>query len=312
MKTVFLLNPAAGRGRGLDKLKDKITRVAESSAIDYEVHITEFIGDAENYVRKVSRENPDEKCLFVACGGDGTFNEILNGASGNKNAVLSIVPIGTGNDFVRNFPDCGDFTDIEKLLAGHEVSCDAIKYSGKIGGIVQERYCGNMINIGFDSNVVDLTQRLKTKPLVSGTNAYILSVLIVLIKKAGANLRIEADGELIHEGKLLLSTVANGAFCGGGMKSNPLAAIRDGKMDINIAGDLGRLRFLSLFPKYSKGEILDVRGIDKYLKHKKAEKLVITPLDGMMRLCSDGETGTAEKIELEVVPDFFRFRLPLR
>ncbi len=310
MRTVFIINPAAGRGNGIKKLKEKINRAAESTGLVFETHTTEFIGDAEIYTRRLLRESPKESFRFIACGGDGTFNEVLNGAAGNKNAVISVIPIGTGNDFIRNFPDCGDFNDIEKLLTGREVCCDAIKYSGKIGGIAQARYCGNMINIGFDSNVVDLAQRLKTKPLISGTNAYILSVLAILIKKSGADLRIEADGELIHNGKLLLSTVANGSFCGGGMKSNPLASIHDGKMDINIVGNIGRMKFLSLFPKYSNGSVLDVPDIGKYLKNIKASKLTITPLNGLMRICSDGETGTSEKLELEAVQDSFRFLIP--
>lgn len=73
--------------------------------------------------------------------------------------------------------------DIEAQLTGTVMACDAIRYSGMLDGRVQTRYCANMFNIGFDCNVVDLTAKLKTYPLLAGSMAYLMAVLCILIKK---------------------------------------------------------------------------------------------------------------------------------
>ena len=79
-----------------------------------------------------------------------------------------------------------------------------------------------MFNIGFDCNVADMTAKMKKKPLISGSMAYLFSIFAILIKKKGANLKIELDDIVKYEGPLLLTSLANGCFCGGGIKSNPL------------------------------------------------------------------------------------------
>ena len=76
-----------------------------------------------------------------------------------------------------------------------------------------------MFNIGFDCNVVDLTAKLKTYPLLAGSMAYLMAVLCILIRKKGADLRVELDGEVYEDGPVLLTALANGSFCGGGVKS---------------------------------------------------------------------------------------------
>ncbi len=84
-----------------------------------------------------------------------------------------------------------------------------------------------MFNIGFDCNVADMTANMKKKPFISGSLAYLLSIFVMLIKKKGAKLLIELDGEKKYCGPLLTS-LANGSYCGGGIKSNPLVSIKDG------------------------------------------------------------------------------------
>ncbi len=70
-----------------------------------------------------------------------------------------------------------------------------------------------------------LAATLKTYPLLSGSLAYLMAILAILVKKKGANLKVEVDGEVKHDGPLLLTAVANGCFCGGGVKSSPMASI---------------------------------------------------------------------------------------
>ena len=310
MKTYFVINPAAGSGIDTNSLIPSVTEAAVNCGQEVFFYETKCVGDAERFTKELLAENTSEELRFIACGGDGTFNEILNGAIGSPNAVISVFPSGTGNDFVRNFTEAGDFRDINALLQGSVIDCDAIEYSGVIDGDFRIRYCGNMFNIGFDCNVVDKTSELKTKPLISGSFAYLMGVAVTLIKKKGADLKIVADGKVLCDGPLLLTSIANGSYCGGGVKSNPYADVQDGKIDISVIKDLGRLRFITLFPKYQKGTHLDAPNIDDLVTNLKAEEITITPRRGVMRLCVDGEIYTTEGILFRIQPGAFRLLVP--
>lgn len=306
MKTIFIINPKAGKGKGLDKLKDEINKAAESLGVEVGFYITKAIGDAEKFARLVCQEaqdeGSDEELRLIACGGDGTVNEVLNGIVGYKNAVLGIVPIGTGNDYVRNFPKNCDFMDIASQLQGYTAKSDIMKYSGQIGGKEQTRYCINMFNIGFDCNVADLTSTLKQRTFLSGSGAYLAAVAGMFIQKKGAKLKVELDGEVVKDGQLLLTAIANGGFCGGGVYSAPTASINDGKMDVNVILNISRLSFLHKFPYYSKGTHMGLPNLDNFLLFRQCKKAVITPLDDSMRLCADGEIVDAGQVTIEMVP----------
>lgn len=306
MKTIFVINPKAGTGKNLDKRKDEITKMAAELGVEVGFYITKAVGDAEKFARLVCEEaqgtNPEEELRLIACGGDGTVNEVLNGIMGYKNAVLGVVPIGTGNDFVRNFPENVDFLDIKSQLQGYTMKSDVIKYSGIINGAEKTGYCINMFNIGFDCNVADLTQTLKTYPALNGSMAYLAAVVGMLVKKKGANLKVELDGEVVENGPLLLTAIANGGFCGGGVNSAPTASINDGLMDVNVVYNISRINFLKKFPYYSKGTHMELPDLDQFLLFRQCKEAVITPLDGTMRLCVDGEIVDAGEVKMEMMP----------
>ena len=302
MKTVFIINPCAGKKNDLDSLIESIK--GASCGRDVTVYLTKSPGDATGYVKSFCAENGGGR--FIACGGDGTLNEVLNGVIGYEGAEVGVIPVGTGNDFCRNFGRDYDFFDIPSIIDGTGVRCDAIRYTNKCG----EGYCLNMFNIGFDCNVADMTSEIKKKPFISGSFAYFVSILLMLIKKKGAELRIELDGEVHHDGKLLLTSVANGSYCGGGIKSNPLADITDGLININIIKNVSRLRFLTLLPYYMKGTVLEKKGVHRFIASENCKSIRISPKGGKMRLCVDGEITDADETVFEIIHNAFTFVLP--
>lgn len=306
MRTVFVVNPKAGQGKGISKIINSIKEVAEKVRADVEVYVTKAVGDGERFVREYCRENGGAR--FIACGGDGTLGEVLNGAIENQDSEVGVMPMGTGNDFCRNFHATKDFMDIEAQIKGKSVKCDAIRYHTDNANAY--RYCANMFNIGFDCNVADMTAKMKTKPFISGSLAYLISIFAILIKKKGANLDIQLDGEIKHRGKLLLTSLANGSYCGGGLKSNPLASVNDGFVNINIVKNISRLNFLTKLPFYMKGTHIRLKGIERVIYSTKCKKVVIEPKDGRMRLCADGEISDAGRTEFEIVHNAFNFVVP--
>ncbi len=317
MRNIFIVNPKAGQGKGDEKFTEKLKAAGKRNGKNIEIYTTAGIGDAEVLVAQLAAErdengNSDEQLRIFACGGDGTLNEVLNGVlkSGAKNLAIGVIPIGTGNDFCRNFSAPEVFMDLDAQLNASEFECDAIRYSGMLAGSPQTRYCCNMFNVGFDCNVVDLTAKMKTYPLIAGPMAYLLSVFAIFVKKEGANLKIEAEGEVVHDGQLLLTAAANGSFYGGGVKCAPEAKLNDGLLDVNIVTDMPRMKFLKLFPHYAKGTHLEVPGIESVLYTAKVKKFAITPNEDTMRLCTDGEITDAGRVEAEVMPKAFTFLVP--
>lgn len=307
MKTVFIINPLAGQGESFF-LADPYGIEALPNQGNIEIYITRFPGDATEYVREFCRKNGGAR--FIACGGDGTLNEVLNGVIGFEDAEVGIIPFGTGNDFCRNFKTDGLFEDLMAQVNGETVKCDAIKYTTETDGGTVEGYCANMFNIGFDCNVAAMTAEMKKKPFISGSLAYLVSIFVTLIKKKGANLKIEIDGKECHNGRLLLTSVANGCYCGGGIMSNPLASVCDGKININIIKNVSRIKFLTLLPHYMKGTFTKLKNIEKIITGAKCTEIVITPIEGKMKICIDGEITDAGRTKFEICPSVFNFVVP--
>ena len=306
MKTVFIVNPKAGKKNNIDALVERIKSAAESIMADVEIYKTRAVGDACEFVRGFCKKHG--KARFIACGGDGTLGEVINGAVECEGAEIGVIPMGTGNDFVKNFD--GNFQDIKAQITSKSEKCDVIRYTTECDGEKRVGYCANMFNIGFDCNVVDAMERIKKNTLASGSLAYFLGIFTTLVKKKGANLEIELDGNVRHKGKLLLTSIAHGCFCGGGVKSNPAACVHDGLMNVNIINNVSRLRFITLLPYYMKGTHLGLKGIEKVISNVGCKEIVIRPIGGKMRLCTDGEITSAGETRFEIMPDGFSFVVP--
>ena len=123
-------------------------------------------------------------------------------------------------------------------------------------------------------------------------------------------MKIELDGETVHNGEVLLTSVANGCYCGGGIKSNPLASVKDGFININIVKNISVFKFLSLLPDYMKGTFLSLKNIDKIILSKKCSKVSITPYEEKFKFCNDGEIEKAGKTEFEIIHNAFNFVIP--
>ncbi len=314
MKHIFIMNPASGSVSRRDRLVESINAAVKEVGADHKIYFTKHQGDCRRYVGEICSKYEAESrpVRIYGCGGDGTVNEVVNGAYGYENVELGIIPMGTGNDYIRNYGEVSDFRDIRRQLAGTSVYSDAIRYRAEYKGVVTEGYCANMFNIGFDCNVVDLTARVKRWPFISGSLAYLVSVVIMLVKKKGADIRIEYSDGHVKDGKILLTAVANGCYCGGGVKGVPYCDLNDGLMDVSVINDISRNFFIRVFPSYAKGTHPEKKSMikKKVLEYTKEKTLTITANGESLRLCTDGEITTQKRIEFSAVKDAFRFIVP--
>lgn len=313
MKHIFIINPEAGPGKGIEKLIGNIAVTCKKEKVDYIIHKTRCREDSLNISRKIAESLKGEEGRFYACGGDGSLNDVLNGIVDFPNVSLGAVPIGTGNDTVRNFPEAGDFKSVMAQLRGNTVPVDVIKYEGIIDGTFQSRYCINMFNIGLDCNVVEMATNIKNKAFFKGHTAYLMSIVAVLIKKKGVSLEMIADGEQICNGEKMLCSIANGSYCGGGIYSSPQSSMNDGYFDINIVDDVSRSKFIRLFPHYKKGTHLEHEMAKDIFHTRKCRHLEIKPINSEeLTFCTDGEIAVTKGLNMDLIEKKIKFVLPLK
>lgn len=311
MKHYFFVNPVAGKGNQSNELIEDIRTAMQSSESEYEIILTEPNRESEARARDIAEGLNGEAARFYACGGDGTANEIASGVIGFDGVEMGIVPIGSGNDMIRNFPDSGNFMNVRSQINGKSREVDVMKFMSIVGGEEQTGYCLNMFNIGFDCNVVETALNLKKKKFFSGA-AYQTAIFLNFVKKKGACLDIYEDGKQIREGKMLLCAISNGSYCGGGIKSAPQAMVDDGYFDLNIVNDVSRLKFIKLLPKYKEGTHLEVDGIDKIIYVKKSKQLSLKPKGTKdFGICIDGEISRTEGINIEICEKALRLIVPV-
>ncbi len=125
MKTVFIINPMAGQGTNTEKLIDKIQEVSFFLNKNVGLHVTSSPGDAELFVKEYCKIHGAAR--FIACGGDGTLGEVVSGASECSDAQVGVIPLGTGNDFCRNFARGSKFSSISAQIEGKTTKCDVIR-----------------------------------------------------------------------------------------------------------------------------------------------------------------------------------------
>ena len=112
MHYCFIINNEPGKSGNAEVIRNGIESL--QNPIDYELHLTTAEKNATEFVREYCAENPAKETCFVACGGDGTINEVATGMVEAKNKHLAVLAYGSGNDFIKYY-EGKDFRDIERL-----------------------------------------------------------------------------------------------------------------------------------------------------------------------------------------------------
>ena len=301
MKYCFIINGRAGKKTDIDALVKKIKSSCEKKSVEHDIFVSQSIESTDKYVADTAASTQGEVAFF-GYGGDGTLCKTVGAVKKldpeYKNRVfVGIIPAGTGNDFVNNFENKEAFFDIESQIDSTPIEIDLLKCN--------DVYSVNMINIGFDCHVVCKKEAIGRKKWLPRKFAYIFSLIITLVKKPGVTVKYSGESE---EKKLLLTTFANGCFCGGGFLSNPNARLNDGLIDTIAVKNIGRLKFVSLVGKYKKGKHLDGT-LDHIISHGKIEEINMV-FSEETPVCVDGEVIYANELSLSVEKDALKFLVP--
>lgn len=298
MKIYFIVNPMSGQGKAYRTIEKNL----EEADFEYEIYLTAAPHDATRFVKEKCEEHAGETVRFIACGGDGTLNEVANGAVGFENAEISCCPCGSGNDFVKYYGGAEIFADPKAVAKAPVQKIDLIK--------VGDKYSINVVHFGFDTQVLRTMLKVKHMKLIGGKNAYntgVVSAVLTGMKNKG---KLYADGELLNEdGIFLLCTAANCSHIGGKFYCAPKAENNDGMIDVCAVKPISRFRLMNLINAYEKGEHLDDPRFEKIVKYRRCKKFTVEAPDGFC-ISIDGELTALNKFTCEIVPAAISFAVP--
>lgn len=196
-------------------------------------------------------------CTRVALiGGDGTLHAMLPALMRNGHRV-GLVPAGTGNDVARAL-GIAELHWPEALAYALHAPTAPIDI-GQVDTDTDQRYFISSCTAGFDAAVA---ARAQAAPAwLKGRNRYLWATLRELLHAAPREMRVWADGRPVHDGPALLAAVLNTPTYGCGIPAVPTARLNDHWLDLLVAGDIGRVRALSLLPRLLRGRHMRSPGV---------------------------------------------------
>jgi YegS/Rv2252/BmrU family lipid kinase len=246
--TTIILNPIAGRGAGA-RLAPRIADCLHSFGLDFDLVFTKAPGEASTIASQAASQRQD---TVIAVGGDGTFNEVLNGLMGLQDGpagpAVGVIPIGTGNDFAFGAGLPLDLeTACQVVLRARTQLLDVGRFDADNE---PPRFFGNGVGMGFDA-MANLESRKIER--LNGSLLYLVAVLRTLAFYYDApHTSICVDGIEFDQHSLMIS-VMNGCRMGGGFYMTPDSDMRDGLLDLCIANKVGRPKMVAFVPKFMRG-----------------------------------------------------------
>jgi diacylglycerol kinase (ATP) len=266
------------------------------------------------------REARRGRRFIVACGGDGTINEVANGIleAGAKTTELGILPSGTGGDFRRTLQIPSRASDAARVLrTGKTRTIDAgrVTYINH-DGEEESRFFLGVSSCGLSSKVIEqvkkesdgwVPQALRSRAF-SGRLSFAAATLQKTLSSENTALRIQLDERTERRITVVNFCVANARYFGGGMKIAPEAKINDGQLDCIVIGDLSALAILSNGYKLYTGTHLNLEQV--YQAH--ARRVLVRPAkEGQhVALEVDGELPGRLPASFEIIPGALPVRCP--
>lgn len=281
MKHIFIIKPNDNN----QMIESMIVSVMKGYR--YEIKYTQY----PHHATKIAKKYQDCHHRIYAVGGDGMVHEIVQGLVGSDNELV-IIPMGTGNDFIRTIASTNDPKALlEKSLKLPAQPIDLIQ--------ANNIYCINVLCCAFDSDIANNVHKYKQIKYLPRSLQY-ASVLVRRITKYQLfPTRLYRNSEKIYDANIIVGAFCNGKYFGGGFKIGKDANIQDGLIDINLVSSLHKRNipyYLSLLltGKLEKG------------KHYYHNKLPDLQLETSQEVNIDGETYPSGKYELRIVKNLLK------
>ena len=272
MKYVYVLNRFSLKDK-LDATVEKINQVSKERKMDYVIEINNKKVSTEDIVKKYKKD----QVTFLAVGGDGTINRILNSMIGSKN-ILGFIPSGTGNDFNRA---------CQELLTKKLNKIDLVK--------INEKYFINVACFGIDADIGNNSDIIHSK-WIPEKQRYNMSLLAHFLKYKTKPAKVTYDGKT-WEDEMTTIAVCNGRYYGGGYKVGYQSKLDNGTVDLYMVNKMGKIKMAQLITGMNKGK-------HEHDKHTTKAQIKKCKIEFNEKVTSniDGEELTSKTFEIEVIP----------
>ena len=286
----LVVNERSGGGRA-GRILPKVARRIREQVPTAELHIVSSSSwtEAEKLTRTAALEARPEDALLVM-GGDGMAHLGLNAAAGTE-AILGLIPAGTGNDFARGIgvPRTVDEA-VEVIVAGRTRTVDLAHISNST---FPQRYVGAVVSTGYDARVNRSTNHIRLR---LGALSYGYIAMRELASFSPLHYDMIIDGVRRRQEAMLVAVSNTGIF-GGGMRIAPDADPADGFLDVTVVGPVSRTTLLRLLPSMYSGA---------FIKHPCVEQFRVRSIElageGLF-VMGDGEELGEVPVRVECVPE---------
>jgi len=278
----IIVNPLGGKGKSLKAL-DEVVAILEKHRKPYIVHKTEHPAHATEITKQIS---DTQDCYILMLGGDGSYNEVLNGIENFDNVTLGFVPCGTGNDFVNASKHPKTVKKaMEVILKGNREYIDFIQLS--------DRRCLNVLGAGMDVDV--LLKYAEMKPF-HGKVKYYASLFYTLAHTKWHKLRLTIDSGEPMDKSVFMIGIGNGRSIGGGMPICPNAKVDDGKLSIVVVNEMKKSLIPFRLPSFLTGKHVKKPWTEEF----EGSSVKIEVLDDS-KFEADGEVFASDLIDCHII-----------
>lgn len=272
----FIVNPRAGSGKTMFEwlpAERKLKRLGipcDIAMTDHKRHATALAYEAASKgYRKI-----------IAVGGDGSLHETFNGicrwcartGTPTEEFLLGVMPIGSGNDWIRSLGVPNDTSEVVDLIRKNSVGVmDVVRVKSSGGRLA---YMANIGGVGFDSHVCKRVNIQKESGR-RGKMIYLNSLRYTIFNLKPVYISVVADGEVIFTGQCFSVALGNGRYSGSGMRQVPLAVMDDGLLDYAVIPKAPLAKVLKELPRLFNGTLNQ----SEYVISGKCRSLQIVPMD---------------------------------
>jgi diacylglycerol kinase (ATP) len=300
---LLIHNPNAGHGGAQRRRSlDEARKIFAGVGIEVELTETKGPGDAIEIAQRATFERRD---LVVACGGDGTLNEVVNGLAGPSNGhrvSLALLPAGTANIFAKELSLPWDIPGAARKLVRGKVVDIALGLATPLLEPEKRKYFLSVAGAGPDGRIVysidlDLKARM-------GILAYWWQGAREIFRYDYPHFRVVIGGQSSNAS---LAIVGRTKHYGGPFKITTLADLYENKFEVMTLSTRSGLRYLTYLPTLYRGKLRGTRGVF----FSKTDSLVCEPLNGnAVHAQVDGEPLGRLPVEFRIVPGALKLLVP--
>lgn len=304
-RIILIANPQAG-GLRLSWQRRAFQGLIQRHFPNSTLFFTEHKGHGTVLGRMAIKEGVS---TIIACGGDGTLNECLNGFFEGGRYIggatsLGIIPLGRGRDFARQL---GLSFDVEDVLSEWNTYQDKKVDVGFIEFAKGERhYFINNAYVGLGTQV-DI--RSKETPAFLGSKvAYLYGVLRGFLEFKPIMFTMRADQRRVEQAVIVNLVIGNGIFFGCGMRAAPHARIDDGLLDIVAIKKAPFLKMLPTLPALYSGKYEPLDFVEQY--RCRSLEVELNVHNFRMPIEADGDTVGYLPARFDLLPNKIAFKCP--